>query len=115
MGKTVEQIDRLWDKAMQCVVKAQSNGSYLVISPSGGMYDVYLQGTDFRSCNCEYGLFNNYDGGGCCCHVIAAAKVKAEEKGYQVIWPVPQDYDWKKEGAAGIFYLGDGVNLMVAK
>jgi hypothetical protein len=50
-----------------------------------------------------------------CSHIMAAAIARAREKGYEPIWPVPQDHDWKAEKADAVFKLGQGVVLMVKK
>ena len=53
-----------------------------------------------------------------CSHAVAAARVHANKKGYEVIWPVPVGHDVESEGAAGHFTLGAGPRafwLMLAK
>jgi len=107
-----KRIDDLWYKALTCTVITKDSDNYEVASPTGAIYDVRIQGSYIRTCNCMAGHHSPLSG---CSHVVAAAKARLERKGYEAIWLVPAGYDWRGQGAEGVFSVNSRLEMMFRK
>lgn len=77
-----------YTKALTHVVISKPNGRYQVVNNQKGViYDVTLRGK-IRDCTCPHGYMKSSP---CCSHLMAAARVRAGEKGYRVVEVVRQD------------------------
>lgn len=108
----VKNADDLWYKALTCTVLRKDANNYEVASPSGAIYDVRIEGSYIRTCNCMAGQNNPMSG---CSHVVAASKAHLEKKGYKVVWLVPAGFNWREQGADGVFSVGPRLEMIFNK
>lgn len=72
-------LESTYQKSLTHIVRPRANGHYIVISGET-MYDVILK-VNTRSCNCQCGHMSS----AVCSHVLAAARLAASQKGYEVV------------------------------
>lgn len=112
----IKDLDKVWQKSYQHQIKQGDGIDYLVFNPdSQAIYNVRLTGSlenGVRRCNCEYGMRHDIAD---CSHVIAAARYRIERQGYEAIWLVKPNFDYKEQGASGLFQISEGAAIMVRK
>lgn len=112
----IKNLDKVWEKSYSMEIKQSDGIDYLVLNPdSQVIYNVRLTGSlenGLRKCNCEYGMRNDIAD---CSHVIAAARHRVEQLGYNAVWLVAPDFDYKEQGADGLFQISESAAIMTRK